>query len=323
MALREFIGKARTRREVELIEFTTGTPAQYDRMDLTEGGATISVEMVGSAPTKENMVDALVALVNGDSSTSTVHHFLTKHGKQVGQFFGMEAKKIGTEDVRIYGGADGRPMNLTFAISGGGSQLHTKTTPVTGTGPAHYDEADNWSGAAVPGLGDDVVFSGLAQGPLLYALNQSSVNVNDIHLRAGMIYPVGLFRINLDNAATPFSEHLERYLRLDSSTGLYAGRGGGNGCPMANFDISSAVDPIEIRATGARAVADWPAFVFKGTTGTTPLNIEGCGPWDIGVAIERGDAANISSIDAPPIGPSTPLRLQMGAGVTGVPARFE
>jgi hypothetical protein len=113
------------------------------------------------------------------------------------EFTGQTASRSGTTDLRLTADTAGVPFTAVLTTTeANGAAADTQTigaaTVVTASkGPNHYDDPGNWSLAAVPVNGDDVVFD-FTSGSTLYGLAQSGVLLASLSCRPGWSGTIGL-----------------------------------------------------------------------------------------------------------------------------------
>lgn len=132
-------------------------------------------------------------------------------------YFSGIAASASTDTVTLTGTA-GIPFTVTASASGGTGTIGSPSTGTAATGPAHFSNAANWSGGAVPTTDDNIIFENLSR-PLLFDLDQNSVAVDDIWVNDSFTGRIGLsaygFTTGLDGAVdTSLPEYRDQYLDL-------------------------------------------------------------------------------------------------------------
>jgi len=124
----------------------------------------------------------------------------------------------------------GRPFTISATVSGGtGSWVHTSVT--TSSGPNDVNVAANWTTAATPANGDDLVVD--AGSDLLYNLGAlSAIALTSLTVAQKFTGKIGLPPINSTNSAPgqSYFEYRATYFAIQTST-LTIGKGDGGGMP--------------------------------------------------------------------------------------------
>lgn len=182
-----------------------GTWNANDQITFTIGN--VAVTTTAGSTTIQTIVDNLVAFWNALDSTAYP------------QFAEATASRDGTTDFRLTADTPGVPFAVTLStnsamgtINGGASSTGTAIT--ASSGPAHWDDPDNWSDGAVPANGDDVLIDN-TDDDILYGLNQSSVSLAKLTFGEGFSGTLGLPKLN----AGGYAEYRKDYLHLNAMTG--------------------------------------------------------------------------------------------------------
>jgi hypothetical protein len=78
----------------------------------------------------------------------------------------------------------GVPFTVVPAVSGGAGTIGSATAVTAATGPNHWDDANNWSGGAVP-TGSDSVYIENSSTSIKYGLAQSGVTLTLLQILPG------------------------------------------------------------------------------------------------------------------------------------------
>jgi len=234
-----------------------------------------------------------------------------------------ECQEITAEDqspnVLLIHDTPGVPFTVTASENtDGDGTFGSVTNTVEATGPWHFDNPDNWSGNTVPVDNDTIVFD-TGNVPLKYALNQSSVSPAAIKVEMGYTGTIGLPLVNNDNAAAPYREYRDTYLKLGDSGDSIAntitiGDGSGTGSGRIKIDTNTAQTTLNVNNTGQAAEDGIPAVLWKGTHASNVANIN---KGSVGIAIFAGESATVATVN---IGyrenQAGDVNLRCGSGVT-------
>jgi hypothetical protein len=196
------------------------------------------------------------------------------------------------------------------SLTGTSSQtLTVASNTVSPTGPHHWDNANNWSGAALPVAADKVYLQNI-KTDILYGLDAlSAVTLAEIHFMASFTGKFGL---------KPFNDlgyYEYRQLSADiHSTKIFVGEGPGGGSPYININGGTVQEEMIVFDTGEPDDASIPALCWKGTHASNVLRIF---KGKLGIGIFVGDLATVLTLQ---IGYATDqasdVEYMIGAGVT-------
>lgn len=215
--------------------------------------------------------------------------------------------------MTLTGDTAGKPFTVTSGVSGGTGTIGAVTTGTAATGPNHWDNADNWSGGAVPINADDVV---VEQGSdILYGLAQSAVTLTSLTVKRSFIGRIGLPAIaNADQAAASrYAEYRATYLAIGATT-ISVGEGAGTGSGRLKIDTGAVAHTTNLYGTGAPLETGLPAMLLKGSNAANVLNVT---RGSIGVALLAGETAQLATLR---VGYDTQVesdaQVRLGSGVT-------
>lgn len=320
MATKYWVGGAVSIPEEWTVE-VGGSWFERDTITVTVNNKSLTLTLTdANRLSATNVASDLAAMINGDSAGG--NETRSAVGSDVGEFSAWSAEASGT-DVVVTGADDGRPMGTLTATktentgtgSGTGSGASdaslgiSKTT--SGEGPYTWDTVANWSGAAVPGSGDDVVFDSRASNGVKYNLNQSSVTPDNIYIRDTFKYGIGLPAINTENATLPYGEYLEQYLTLD-------GVGSGSGVVHVNnplgsstkMDLGNTATTVVVYSTGQSVDDQSPACDLKMNNAGAELHVLG---GQVGLCTQEGTTGEVSKLT---IGRGSGAGVTLGTGAT-------
>lgn len=202
MATRVWLGLARLVAQVSTVTVTAYDAATT--YSLRVAGVTIASAIGGGTVTA--VASALVAAWNGST-----------HPYRTGITLGNVAGAITAT------GTAGIPFTLTAAVSGGAGTVGAVSTPTAASSPYHFDQADNWSGNAVPVSGDTVIFAD-NDIPLCWGLDQSALDNLVVEVKQTYAGRIGLHRgefvtsANGETVNQDAPEYRTTYLRAGIAT---------------------------------------------------------------------------------------------------------
>jgi hypothetical protein len=207
--------------------------------------------------------------------------------------------------VDLTGNTAGWPHTITSTSTG-----CAMTTPTAATGPNHVDNADNWSGDAVPVATDDVVLEN-SDADMLHGLDQSAVKYNSYSQRQSYTGNIGLPTQN----AAGYAEYRDTYFQFEADN-VYIGEAGGNGSPRTKINTGSTPCTVSIYNTGTPAETGLPALFWKGnSTGNLVDVVKG----KVGIGYFADDTAKLNRLR---IGkknnPTADASVEIGTGTTFV-----
>jgi hypothetical protein len=277
-----YTGNAHATKQIDLLP-VTGTWAAGDTVRLTIGNKDLIITVVDGTTTAQ-VAQSIQAAWNAgsrlDGTTLGVNTNTSNFGGQEhGEFAEAEAViyPAETSTVRIIGRKAGRPFTLVSVETTAGDGDISESTEQAATGPNHWNNADNWSGIAVPANDDIVVFKDLNVS-VLYGLPNASLEVT-IQQYSSYTGDIGLAAINTDNGgARAYTEYRQRYVRLDDAgTGTDIahrfGIGAGPGSSLINVRHATVkISPV-VYNTGQPRISGQKALNIAGTATTSTINI--------------------------------------------------
>ena len=161
MATINWIGNAHGTRQIDKIA-VTGTWALNDTVALTINGKDLTIT-IGDGTTTAQVAASIRDAWNAPSridGTGSNTNTSNVGGLEFGEFSEAQAVVYSTETSNVYiiGNVAGKPFTLSVVATTAGDGDATESTTQAATGPWHWDNADNWSGGAVPANDDVVVF---------------------------------------------------------------------------------------------------------------------------------------------------------------------
>ncbi len=292
MATRRWLGDAVDVAQVDTITVAL-TWATADTVTMTINGKDIVVT-VGATSTTDAVATAIKEAVNGDTITGDATRNTT--GDLIPEFNEITAT-VASSVVTLTGDNAGRPFTLSVVESTAGDGTATEATATSPTGKNHFDNADNWSGNAVPVDSDDIVFDH-GEVDCKYGLAQSAVSPLSTTVAMAYTGEIGLPETNADDSNNTYREYRNTYLALgvvgDAVTNtITIGGGEGTGSGRIKIDSGDAQAVLNVLDTGARSESGVPSFTWKGTHTSNVANIT---KGDVGIAILDGETATVATL---------------------------
>jgi hypothetical protein len=207
----------------------------------------------------------------------------------------------------------GKPCTLAVSVAGGTGTIST-TVATASSGPHDAGVAANWSGAALPATGDDILFD-TGSSDLLYGLDQHTITPASITVLPAFTGKIGLPAVNADNASATYFEYRPQYLQYGTT-----GVGGtvsvnvSGGAGRIKLDQGSAPAVWNVTNSAQRVEAGVPAVLLKGTNTANVLNVN---RGDVGLAFFGGETAALAALtvgyETNPAGDST---VWLGTGAS-------
>lgn len=175
-----------------------GTDTMTSTMTAEDGTTTQVVSTVVSSATLETCID---------------EHLSDLQGSSLSMFKAVAFTKGSTTTIVCTARAAGVPFNLTMTetMGGGRDGRWIRTSTTANAGPNDWGTAANWDGdspGTLPASGDDVFFT-TGSSSVLYGLNQSAINLNNLYVGKGYSGNIGdktngyYLQIDVSNGATP------------------------------------------------------------------------------------------------------------------------
>lgn len=215
----------------------------------------------GDTMTVTAIAAAFIDMINGAAANQ--FEVRSALGSQVGEFAGLTATAGSAGQVIITGPSNGRPIGtvaITKSVAGNGTWLAVGGAPdVTGTGPNHWTDIQNWSIGAVPDATDTLIFDHRAVSAPLFGMANAYAPAR-IVVTDGFKYAIGLPEINRDNAALPYNEHQPTYLAFASCADV---RINATNAGAIKLDLGSAASGVIVDGTGRAAETGIPPLLLK------------------------------------------------------------
>lgn len=276
--------------------------------------------LVTTAQVATTIYQALTGTAFTDTTASCTIPVADGGANHIPQFADFVATNNTASQVLLTGGTntspvalEGKPFTITVTGDGtastGTAAISSVTTP---TSQFHADQADNYSGNAVPtGGSDTLVFDnnnidmrwGLDYATTLTAITKSKTYSGN----------VGLPEQNVDNGAKPYHEYRTTYLTCTGCTTANLEIGEGQGSSRFKLNTgSAAASTINVFGKGTRAEVGVPCTIWKGTHASNVVNnLAG----DLGIAVFGGETATVATL-VNGDGPQSVAYTFCGSGVT-------
>jgi len=225
-------------------------------------------------------------------------------------------------DVTATAEIAGVPFLAALSVSGGTGTVTDLSDDVACTGPNHADEADNWSGGALPGAADDVI---IESGPsILYGLDGfSATALGRLEVRQAYTGKIGLesagFSTSLDGETVDGSlpEYRDVYLQVTADE-IVIGEHIGPGTPTGSARVAieqkkAGTSVLDVVDTGTSSVFDRPAVRYLASHASADVIIRSA-PSGVGIAVEPGETATVGNVYV--VDTSTTSNCYIGSGVT-------
>lgn len=260
-------------------QVSTATPANVeigDVFNLICNGKTVT--FTAAAATVANVTAGLTAAWN--ASTVTEHAEITATDS--------------TTHVTLTSDTAGVPFTVTSSVTDGGgnnTQTLTMATPTANAGPNDASSVANYSGGALPGDGDTLVFEN-SDVDCLYTLSAlAAVNAN-ITIKQSYTGNIGLPVWN----ASGYYEYRPQYLSCGGGTGAFTitiGQGEGYGSGRLKLDTGAGQATVLVYGYGTRAEYGIPCLLWKGTHASNAVTVN---RGDVGIAYYAGEVATVTTL---------------------------
>lgn len=267
MATRRWLGGAAPVTQIETIT-VANTWATGDTGTVTVNGQDLTVT-VGTDDATTDVAAALAAAINAANATDSLVNDESRNrgGQEIPEFTDFTAEASGSTVV-LTGTYPGKPFTVSVGETTAGSGTLATTTTVAATGPNHFDNADNWSGATLPADGDTIQFDDGAVD-CLYGLTHLRTNTKAVHFVRTTDYTgqIGLPTVNDDGG---YPEYRTRFLQLYDAAGakdvtFVTGAGGGTGGVTRLDGASQTVNSLTVLDAGT-VNSSQPSVEYAGGT---------------------------------------------------------
>jgi hypothetical protein len=298
MATRTWLGNAINFFDVWTVTFAD-TWATADTVTMTIGGNSLVVTVGAADTATTDLAQALADAINAAAAldgTGTTDATSNIGGQQINEFTEIVAVAAGSV-VTITARTAGKPVTIAIAADTDGDGTATEANASPATGRHFFNNADNWSGAAVPVDGDDLVFD-RGNVDLLYALSQGGITPASVTFTSGYSGNVGLPPTNVDTSGKPYAEYRPRNLTLCDSadaqtTVVNIGQGEGPGSRRLNLDFNTGQVSGNVYRTGQPLDSATPPLQISGSHASNVWQIlRGV----VGFAFLQGSVATVATL---------------------------
>lgn len=288
MATAVWLGKAVNVAQRDMIT-VSGTWATNDTGTLTINGKDLTFT-VGSSTTIPDILDIIVAMVNGASLVGTESRNTT--GDKVGEFADITATDEGSTLVYLDSDVAGRPFTLTTSESTAGTGALSESTTIANQSANDWANADNWSNGAEPTGSDDVILQD-SDVDIRYGLDNNAVAYNSLKIYQSYTGKLGNKKIN-ENGSLAYDEYEEEYLKC-ACTDIELGIGQGTGSGRIKIDTGSTTGiTVKVWNTGSSEDSDLTAVMLDGSGATKTVNVLS---GDVGIAIQGGETGTVTTLN--------------------------
>lgn len=280
MATTSWIGRAIPTAQVKS-HTVGGTAAAGQVYTVTINGKSVSYTATGG-DTNTTIATALAAALNA----STVPEFA--------EYTWSSAVAVVTST------ADEAGVEGTITSSATGTGTLVTATVTSATGPTNWNDANNWSGAAVPTTGDTAMV--LIPATIDTGLAQSGVTLASLVIGDEDI-TIGRKRIN----AAGYVEFRDKYLAIGATSCVIGYGRGSRGTGLCRINFGSVQTTTEVRKTGVSKESGMFSVDLLGTHASNAVDVRA---GSVSIAAE-GSASTVSSLTS-----SDQATVFVGSGVT-------
>jgi len=200
-----------------------------------------------------------------------------------------------TTHVTLTHDTKGVPFTVTSSASGSATLVQATTT--SATGPNHFDNADNWTGGAVPVDSDAVVFDS-GNVSCKYGISQAALTPASLTITQGYTGEIGLPEVNVTNVVGHYREYRTKALTICASgdsinTAVRIGEGDGVGSGRLRLNFNTGQITATIINSGQRALEGEPAIQIQGTHASNEFNVM---RGDVGFGFFAGETTTIATL---------------------------
>lgn len=286
MALVRWLGAADSVTDVWTLALT-GSWVAGDTITLAIPNATVGPVItvtVGTTATVSQIATEIVTVWNTGTTGLGTGYSATGSGPRIPQFAEyVAATSAGTVVFTARGSGVPGTIAATRTTTGSGTVSMTNTTPATG--PNFFTNVKNWSGGAVP-VDLDTITLDHSEAPILYGLDQSSIEPAALHIPASYTGTIGLPDMN----PSGYVEYRSPYLSIGPAL-LHVGAGDGDG--SGRIKINLTTDQCDVTVFGTARPFDPAALILKGTNAANTLTVLG---GSVGVGVYGGEAATLATV---------------------------
>lgn len=306
MATRKWLGTAKNVAQLDTVT-AAGVWAANDTITLTIANIDFVVT-IGSLTSTSQIATTLYQAFMGVSlsdTTASCSPTIAQGGAQaIPQFAEITASvpSGATSTVQFVGDTAGKPFTMTAAENTAGTGTASLANTTAATGKWSFDNADNWSGNAVPVDADTIVFDS-GSIDCLYGLTPAIQPTTFIKYKT-YTGDIGLAETNTDDTAKPYAEYRTKYLVFDDNGGAtttyHIEQGSGSGSSLVRINAGAGAVIWNSYGSGSRFITGQPCALFLGTNAANVFNVA---QGDLGIAFFPDES-------------STAVALRVGDGTT-------
>lgn len=175
------------------------------------------------------------------------------------------------------------------SLTGGGSQTLTANTTTTATGPNNVNDAENYSGNALPVNNDTLIIDDPEAGDLLWNLDAlAAVTLTKLVIRQSF----ELKKIGLDDHNGSYYEYRPVEFAI-GATSIEIGNGDGSGPVLVRLNTGAVQTAIEVLNSGQALDSAQKAVMWRGTHANSTVEILG---GQFAAALDQADVATILTL---------------------------
>jgi len=306
MATRTWLGNAAAIKQVDTITIAN-TWAASDTCTLTINSKDLVIT-IGSLVTTAQVATTIQQAIENETSTDTTATRSPGNGKldfpELAEFVATVSGSV----VTLTANTAGNPITLSVVAVTAGSGTAVEATATAATGPNHFNNTDNWSGATVPVNGDVIIFDQSGKSDCLYSI-ATGFAAATVYVNKGYTGNIGLAAINRADARNPYAEYRTRLLEFTAAITLNVGHGTGE--MGSRVFVKSANVTLDVLDSGRSEIRDEPVVQVMGT-GYVDGSIRG---GFVGIGFREEDTSIVGSVVVDPM-PGNDARLVLGGGCT-------
>lgn len=290
MATRRWLGRAAATFDKYTIT-VANTWAAADLANITINGKTL-VLTVGTTATTAQIATELAKMWNASGTLATAYaasnfNDQTDSWEEYPETAEATAE-TSSSTVIITMDTPGVPTTITVSETTAGDGTLSISHTTTATGPNYVDNANNWSGGAVPTTGDDVYLDNSAVSLLYGFAAVAAETFASWNQAASFTGEVGL----AENNRGGYAEFRTTYLAV-GITSLRVGYGSGLGSRRTKLNMAAVQFAAEVLKTNQGAETEIEALLLKGTNASNALEVQG---GSVGIAPQAADSSVLATL---------------------------
>ena len=260
MATRTWIGNANPVAQIDTIT-VANTWATSDICKITVISKDLVVT-VGSLTTTAQVAATIYEAIENITLTDASASVTPILGKLEFPELAEVTATVSGSVVTLEANTAGRPFTVSVTETTAGNGTATEATATAATGPNHFNNADNWTGATVPSSLDTIHFNQSARSDLLYGLS-TGLGTLTMFVQ-GFTHHVGLSAINRGDPGNPYREYRETHLTTTSSSAITIDS---NSTQSGRIFFAGASLTMNINATGQDLPGGEPSVQLVASSG--------------------------------------------------------